>query len=507
MKFTPILFSRKSWLAVDVILASILLPLIASAHPMGNFSISHHATILAADDGIHLRYRIDFAEIPAVDELRELDAAAGGQIPNAARTRYLAKKIPEFIGGLTLIANGKHLTLTRASGDLLVRTGAGGLPTLLVTMDYFIRFDGDPDRLIVEYNDANFQTRTGWREIVASASGNWRLAESDAASTDVSSGLTAYATDALSAPPQQTSSKLTFERHRDSVPATTTASAPPSGTIPIVQASPGPRDRMSDLLRPGDPHSARTLAFSIAVAFIFGAMHALSPGHGKALVAAYLVGSRGTARHACLLGAIVTVTHTIGVFALGVAVLYASRYILPERLYPWIGFASGLMILCVGSWQFVRRLTRYDAPDLAPDPTHEHGAFGRHLPRKRPPSAHPTSESFSHGGLLAMGISGGIIPCPSALIVLLSAVALHRIAMGLALIVAFSAGLASVLIVIGLLIVTARKTLDGFTVRKSWLRGVPLISSAVVALLGAAISWQSIISTAGAFPLWRPLNF
>jgi len=79
--------------------------------------------------------------------------------------------------------------------------------------------------------------------------------------------------------------------------------------------------------------------------------------------------------------------------------------------------------------------------------------------------------------------------------------------MGLALILAFSAGLASVLIVIGLLIVTARKTLDGFTVRKSWLRGVPLISSAVVALLGAAISWQSIISTAGAFPLWRPLNF
>lgn len=503
MKGAPVIFLRKICLPLGVVLASILLPLFASAHPMGNFSISHHAAIRAADDGLHLRYRIDFAEIPAVDEMRELDAGSGGQIAETARVRYLAKKIPELIRGLTLILNGNRLTLTHASGDLLVRPGAGGLPTLLVTMDCVISFDGDPNRLVVEYADANFQTRTGWREIIASASGNWRLAESDAASTDVSSGLTAYPTDALSAPPQQTSAKLTFERLRDSVPAMTTAPSSSSGTSPTVQSSPGPRDRLAELIRPGNPLSARTLAFSIAVAFIFGAMHALSPGHGKALVAAYLVGSRGTARHACLLGAIVTVTHTIGVFSLGVAVLYASRYILPERLYPWIGFASGLMILCVGSWQFVRRASRYYTPDIAPEPTHEHGAFGQHLARKCPTSAHPTSESFSHGGLLAMGISGGIIPCPSALIVLLSAVALHRIAMGLALIVAFSAGLASVLIVIGLLIVTARRTLDGFAMRESWLRGVPLISSAVVALLGAAISWQAI-STAGAFAVWPP---
>lgn len=477
------------------IVASLLLPLLAGAHPMGNFSISHHASLRAMDDGLHLRYRIDFAEIPAVDELRELNADPSGQISVSDRTAYLAKKIPLLTSRLTVIVSGHPLILSSTSAELLLRPGAGGLPTLLITIDYLVPLVDNAAQTTIEYSDANYKSRTGWREIVTSASGPWRIVDSDASSLDISAGLTAYPVDALSAPPQQVTARLTLIRQSS---PTTTAAIPDTGTPPHVQASAGPRDRLAELIQPGQFLSARTLAFSIAVAFLFGAMHALSPGHGKALVAAYLVGTRGTPRHACMLGAIVTVTHTIGVFALGLVVLYASRYVLPERLYPWIGLASGLMILCVGSWQFVRRLSLYQMPDAPPEPTHEHGAFGQHRPRRRPGSHADSQQAFSRGGLLAMGVSGGIVPCPSALIVLLSAIALHRIALGLTLIVAFSAGLASVLIAIGLLIVGARKTLDGFALRESWLRGIPLVSSAVVAILGAAISWQAF-SVASAF--------
>ena len=117
---------------------------------------------------------------------------------------------------------------------------------------------------------------------------------------------------------------------------------------------PRPRDALAALIT--TEHVSLSVALiSLLGAFVLGTFHALAPGHGKTVVAAYLVGSRGTARHAVLLGIIVTLTHTAAVFALGVAVLFASRYVLPERLYPWLGFVSGMMILSIGAWQLVRR--------------------------------------------------------------------------------------------------------------------------------------------------------
>jgi high-affinity nickel-transport protein len=241
-----------------------------------------------------------------------------------------------------------------------------------------------------------------------------------------------------------------------------------------------------------------SLWFLITAAFIalgLGALHALEPGHGKTIVAAYLVGSRGTARHAFLLGLIVTASHTAGVFALGAITLYASRYIVPEQLYPWLGVFSGLTIAGLGGYMFLRRWSGLDL-----DHSHTTGQLHSHwFPSSNKSSAAAPAEngkSVSLYQLFALGITGGIIPCPAALVVLLSAFALHRIGLGFFLIVAFSLGLAAVLIGFGMLMVYARQfmaslRMDGpLTTR--WL---PVASAAFMTVLGAAIALRAFATT------------
>jgi high-affinity nickel-transport protein len=254
-----------------------------------------------------------------------------------------------------------------------------------------------------------------------------------------------------------------------------------------------------------------SLWFLITAAFIalgLGALHALEPGHGKTIVAAYLVGSRGTAWHAVLLGLIVTASHTAGVFALGAITLYASRYIVPEQLYPWLGVISGLTIAGLGGYMFLRRWNGHDHGH-SHGHSHSHGHTHSHVSGqshshwfpsvKQNADAHQPIEpaqSVSFYQLFALGITGGIIPCPAALVVLLSAFALHRIGLGFFLIIAFSLGLAAVLIAFGMLMVYARQfmaslRMDGpLTTR--WL---PVASAAFMTVLGAAIALRGFATT------------
>ena len=214
------------------------------------------------------------------------------------------------------------------------------------------------------------------------------------------------------------------------------------------------------------------LLLGCLIAFCLGAFHALSPGHGKTIVAAYLVGNRGTAKHAIFLGAVVTFTHTIGVFLLGLLTLYASRYIVPETLYPWMGFFSGMMVLVIGINLFRQRFAGLHH--------HVHG------------HSHAVPEKITASNLLALGVSGGIVPCPSALVVLLSAIALHRIEAGLLFIVAFSAGLATVLVSIGIIVVRAGSWLSRFSAADAIARNMPIVSAAVISALGLGIAAESL---------------
>jgi len=216
------------------------------------------------------------------------------------------------------------------------------------------------------------------------------------------------------------------------------------------------------------------LLLLLLAAFGWGAVHALSPGHGKAMVAAYLVGARGTARHAVALGLTVTVTHTIGVFALGAVALALSAYVLPEDLYPWLNLVSGLLVLGVGASVVRARVRRARTPAHH----HHHHDHGDLRPR----------------ALLAMGASAGLIPCPSALVVLLGAVAQHQIGLGLVLIVAFSAGLAATLTGLGLLVVAAGRVSTRMSGARAGrvLAVLPALSAIAILAVGLALTAQAV---------------
>jgi ABC-type nickel/cobalt efflux system permease component RcnA len=213
-------------------------------------------------------------------------------------------------------------------------------------------------------------------------------------------------------------------------------------------------------------HSGGVLVLLLAAAFGWGALHALSPGHGKSMVAAYLVGTRGSVRDALLLGGTVTVAHTAGVFALGFVALALSAWILPEHLYPWLNLVAGLMVVGVGLRVLRGRLRH----------VHHHHHHHHH----------------HRGSILALGASAGLIPCPTALVVLLGAIAQHRVGLGLVLIVAFSAGLATTLTGLGIAVVHASRALARLRVPGRLAGSVSAASAALIVVVGTVLTAQAV---------------
>lgn len=247
-------------------------------------------------------------------------------------------------------------------------------------------------------------------------------------------------------------------------------------------------DQLSQLLHQGDLGPAALLV-GLAVAFALGAAHALSPGHGKTLVAAYLVGTRGTARHAIFLGGVVTFTHTVSVFLLGFVTLFLSHYILPDRLFPILGVISGVSIVWIGAALLA---TRWRALHHPPHDHHHHHLHG-HSHGHGHHHHHLPEGEVTLSSLTALGVSGGLVPCPSALVLLLSSVSLGRVALGLTLLVAFSLGLAVVLTAIGLLVVFAGHLLPRRSVTESRaFRWLPVASAVVIVCVGLAMTVTSI---------------
>ena len=250
-------------------------------------------------------------------------------------------------------------------------------------------------------------------------------------------------------------------------------------------------DYLSHLLEQATIGPGLLLA-GLAVAFVLGAIHALSPGHGKTIVAAYLVGTRGTPKHAIFLGGMVTFTHTISVFALGFATLFLSRYVLPEKIFPVLGVVSGLAIVWVGTTLFFKRLHAA---------RHHHGAGPHHHPHGHDHDHghdhhhhHAPEGDVTLGSLIALGASGGLVPCPSALVLLLSSIALGRVTLGLTLLVAFSAGLALVLMAIGLAVLYAKHLIPDTAkaARSPLLRYLPVASAGVITCAGLLMTLLAV---------------
>ena len=472
---------------------------------MGNFSINHYVRFEVKAKQISLRYVLDFAEIPTVTERDAMGVSGNVSVPEMATQAYLRAKSLALRDGLTLTIDGKPAALSVAPAALQFRPGAGGLNTMRLALDLTTPLPSFHTGAThqVAYRDNNYAERTGWKEIVAVGGTGAALQNSSVPNTDTSRELTVYPANPTLAPPQQTEATFIV------APGVVASALPPAiaAAQPQTSNTRTPQDAFTQAiarreLTPG------VMLLGLLVAFVFGTFHALSPGHGKTMVAAYLVGSRGTARHAALLGVIVTVTHTLGVFALGLVTLFASKYVVPEKLYPVLSVISGLAVFGVGVWLLASRL-RGTAADHGhshddqhgPDEIHLHVSDAGHTHDHGHTHMHNADGGHSHGfghhhhhgvpagpltlrSLLALGISGGIVPCPSALVVLLSAVALHRIVYGMALITAFSIGLASVLIVIGLMVVSTRHWFERFPAGEGLLRRLPVASAAAITLIG-----------------------
>ena len=267
-----------------------------------------------------------------------------------------------------------------------------------------------------------------------------------------------------------------------------------SGLLPPAFLAAIPSDYLSRLLQRGELGWG-VLSIGMVVAFAMGAVHALSPGHGKTIVATYLVGTRGTVKHAAFLGLMVTFTHTVSVFFLGLTTLFLSQYVLPEKIFPVLGAISGLSIVWIGGMMLYKRARRLrHAPhshdhvhhhDHGHPHDHDHGTHGH---------SHVPEGDVTLGSLIALGASGGLVPCPSALVLLLSSIALDRVGLGLLLLIAFSSGLAVVLMGIGVLVLYAKHFLPDSqkTAAHPAFRIIPVVSAALIVCIGLLMTGVSL---------------
>ncbi|HJQ24857.1 MAG TPA: hypothetical protein VKA60_13145 [Blastocatellia bacterium] len=490
--------------AVILAVAAFILSLSVSAgaHPLGNFTINHSARIEPQADRVRLHYVIDMAEIPAFQALQKINPNGAPSMDELAS--YAAELAPQLASNLIFIVDSQSLALSVVGSRAMTVAGAGGLPTLRIEADFtaLLPTAGAAHRL--RFEDRNFQERLGWREIAVMPSAGVNVFDSTAFGNSVTDELKVYPEDLLAAPLDEREVEFSY-----------TAGVAPAGATPLMrrdgQRATASRDRLAELI--AVPELTPTVALlGLMIAIGLGALHALSPGHGKTVVGAYLVGARGTARHAAFLGLTVTITHTTGVFALGLVTLFASQYVLPEKLFPILSMLSGLIVVVIGGSLFIRRLRAvigsthahdehshhaHDHNNDGPHPhTHSHGGIvhshGSSEHSHLPPGAEGSPVTWR--SLLALGVSGGLLPCPSALVVLLSAISLHRVGYGLLLVIAFSVGLAGSLTAVGLAFVYAGKLIKR-PLRAGWLtRVLPLASAFVIACAGLAICYEAILS-------------
>jgi nickel/cobalt transporter (NicO) family protein len=429
--------------AVLVTLAAILLvagATGAAAHPLGNFTVNTYSGLRVGPDRLVVDYVVDMAEIPTFQARQAIDADHDGRVAEAEAAAWRDRECLRLAGGLRAAVDGRPAPLAVAGAALRFPEGVGGLETLRLECALSAPL---PPGGSLAYADRNLEGRVGWREITA-VGDRATLEAADVPPTSSSTRLTAYPADQLSSPLDQRTAALRF--HPGGPPASATTGV---STAPVAR---GGVDRATAAFTALVGERSRSAGFAVVallLAVALGAMHALAPGHGKTVMAAYLVGLRGTLRQAVTIGATVTLTHTAGVLVLGV-VLSTSRALASERVYPWLGLGSGLLLAAVGLGLLVRARPghHHGHPHDHPHPHphgHDHGPAGRPLGRR---------------GLVALGLAGGLVPSPSAVVVLLGGIALGRAWLGVALVLAYGLGMAATLTGVGLLLAHLRTRMD-----------------------------------------------
>ncbi|MFB9961639.1 nickel/cobalt transporter [Sinosporangium siamense] len=473
-----------------------------AAHPLGNFTVNHYNGLRVTPDRVENLAIVDSAELPALQAKEAVERAGAGP--------WAARRCEDVAGAQRLTIGGVAARWRVVESGFTYMPGEGGLPVSRLTCR--LTAPADLPAASVEFEDGYLPDRPGWRETTAVSEGV-RLTGSSVPAHSISQELRSYPDDLLATPPDQRSAAFTVTEGEG------TADAEPSATfgLPVI----GP---VSDLLAAVDRTftglvGAESLtvplgSLAVLLAALLGAGHALIPGHGKTIMAAYLAGRRGRPRDALIVGATVTLTHTLGVLAAGLALSLAAT-LTGETLLTWLGTAGGLLIAAIGC-HLLRTAWRDRAEGTAhareffghghghghghgygDDHGHGHGHGHGHSPGELVVAPAPVRVARGRAGLVGMGVAGGLVPSPSALIVLLGAVALGRTWFGVALVAAYGLGMAATLTATGLLLVGLADRLDrltraghGLAARVSAL--TPLTSAAVVVVLGAGLAVRNL---------------
>lgn len=442
----------------------------AQAHPLGNFTINHLAKIRTERGTLHVRYILDIAEIPTFQIMH-----ANGDNWNAQTMQHWANGETAVVqSGFHMTVDGTPAILDSQSASAMLRPGAGGLPIIRWVGEFTLPITSSAQHKIAVQDNVYSDRRIGWKDIIAGTQ------------TEPTDELRHYPSALIGTPRRINAASFTVlpsgavanvQERSDDTPTAGTLTAWISPTA------------LSDMFsRPNQ--TPLFIILTILAAFGLGALHAVEPGHGKALLAFTLVGARATSKQALVLAISLTVAHTAGVLLLGV-VLFAAAGFVSESIYPWITLVSGIAIAFIGA----RALAKYVRVRRGLMHEHEHEHHGAH------PHAHahhhgdgeehghshaiPGSQPLNFRTAVWAALSGGIAPCPAAIVVLLAALRLHQLGYGIFLIVIFSMGLATVLSGLGIGVVHGAAWLSK---RSGYARVAsygPLITALVISSIGA----------------------
>jgi nickel/cobalt transporter (NicO) family protein len=470
----------------------------AHAHPLGNFTINLYSGLRVQPDRVLVDYVVDMAEIPGFQARQQVDANGDGRVTPDEAAPYRRAECSRLAGGTELVVDGASVALHPVSSGLRFAVGVGGLPTLRLNCVFEGGISGavasGSGERTITYTDRNYAERVGWHEVAAVGDGT-TLAASEVPAQSVSERLTRYPKALQSAP---------LDVREATLRATLGG---PAADFPSGGPDAGARDTASERLGAGSNSgfaslitkgelSAWAIVVSLLLSIVFGAVHALSPGHGKTLMAAYLVGAGGRAREAVVVGGAVAVMHTASVLGLGVLILSLERTFSPDRIYPWLGLASGLVAIALGAVLVVQRLGTWRDARLVDAREHDHDEGVDDHGHAHGPGGHAhvaaSAPVLSRRGLTALAVAGGLLPSPTAVLVLLSAVSFGRVAFGLSLIAGFSLGLASALIVVGLVTLRARDVVSN-RLSSNLGRLLPVLSATVVGMVGVVLTVRGVV--------------
>ena len=491
---------------------ALAVPAAVAAHPLGNFTINHYAGLTVGSDRIDVDLVIDKAEIPAFQDRQEADTDGDGIVSGAEATSWAAAACVDLLPRLHLAVDGVAADLHGTTSSVSFPPGAGGLSTLRLECGVEAALSTPiTASTTVTFVDGSFPERIGWREIVAMGDGT-TLDTHGLPATSPSKRLTAYPADLIAQPLDIRSATIDVRPGGVPVaagPAATTVAA--GGTSPVAVAAAVPGGVASEL--PAVLTSALSGRLdplvwlgAIVAAVLIGAFHAVTPGHGKTVMAAYLVGTRGSAVHAIGLGLSVAVSHTLGILLLALLVVAAEGTLPPDVIARTTPVIAAISIVAIGgvmlAGQVRGRRSRFTTePHEHPhDDDHDHGHEHHHdaehshggRSHRRAPSVGTT---LTWRGLFALGLTGGLVPSYSALVILLGSIVAGRAILGVILVAAFGLGMAAVMTGVGLAMVYARSRLDRIPRTTGFGRLatiVPLVASVAVLGVGVVLTWSAV---------------